>query len=553
MVGRLSVAAAPSPSPAQLQQMAVPRLLLRVVPPSSSSLLLANCKPSPLPVLNIGSSSRWVSTAAAQRAPPSETAIDDFWRWLCERGAVAASSASTVRPGFVPEGMGLVAQRDIPRNEVVVEVPKRLWIDSDTVVASEIGRLCAGLKPWVSIALFLLRERALGTASPWHPYLDILPPTTNSTIFWTEEELSEIEGEVNVLYWKLLENSSLTWIKISVSGPSLNDHHITLSSLSEQSVCINTSSLPTHAYHDKYTQVYIQYDIAKSNADLALDYGFVEQRPDRDAYTFTLEISESDTFYGDKIDIAESNGLDETAYFDIALGCPLPPLMLPYLRLVVLGGTDAFLVESVFRNTIWGHLELPVSRANEEAICRVIRQACKSAISAYHTTIEEVTSTRTARYRAVPPKIDRRQSISAVGRPIEEEIDHRRSIEEEKGRRRGKEEKKKRRRKNTSLARHRCPRVAYARGRFSPARGDGVSPPCGCNTQDEKLEGDNLDERLRIAICVRDGEKKVLQQIDDAFRERESELDILEYYQERKLKDLGLVGEQGDIIFWESK
>ena len=150
------------------------------------------------------------------------------------------------------------------------------------------------------------------------------------------------------------------------------------------------ASLPTHAYHDKYTQVHIHYNIAKSNADLALDYGFVEQRPDRDAYTFTLEISESDPFYGDKLDIAESNGLDETAYFDIALGCPLPLLMLPYLRLVALGGTDAFLLESVFINTIWGHLELPVSRANEEAICRVVRQACKSALSAYHTTVEEV-------------------------------------------------------------------------------------------------------------------------------------------------------------------
>ncbi|RRT46672.1 hypothetical protein B296_00014908, partial [Ensete ventricosum] len=416
-----------------------------------------------------------------------------------------------------------------------------------------IGRLCAGLKPWVSIALFLLRERALGTASPWHPYLDILPPTTNSTIFWTEEELSEIEVYVN---------------------------------------------LPTHASHDKYTQVYIQYDIAKSNADLALDYGFVEQRPDRDAYTFTLEISESDTFYGDKIDIAESNGLDETAYFDIALGCPLPPLMLPYLRLVVLGGTDAFLVESVFRNTIWGHLELPVSRANEEAICRVIRQACKSALSAYHTTIEEVTGTRTARYRAVPPKIDRRQSISAIGRPIEEEIDHRRSIEEEKGKKK-RQRRKKEEEKKEYLAR--APSLPTGRPRprslFSRARRRSVSPcgekdrgnvspfllffyilipggthcayrlvpiicqyhrngpvTCGCNTQDEKLmEGDNLDERLRIAICVRAGEKKVLQQIDDAFQERESELDILEYYQERKLKDLGLVGEQGDIIFWESK
>nr|XP_009410397.1 PREDICTED: fructose-bisphosphate aldolase-lysine N-methyltransferase, chloroplastic-like isoform X2 [Musa acuminata subsp. malaccensis] len=451
--------------------MAVPRLLLHLVYPTSSSLLLANCKPSPLPVLNIGC--RRISTAAAQRAPPSEAAVDDFWRWLCERGAVAASSAATVKPGFVPEGLGLVAQRDLPRNEVVVEVPKRLWIDSDTAVASEIGRLCAGLKPWVSIALFLLRERALGTASPWHPYLDILPPTTNSTIFWSEEELSEIEG-TQLLNTTMGAKESRAFSRgrgenlALVPLADLINHS---SSITQVDSCWEIKgkgifsrelifSLRTPVYVKSGEQVHIHYDIAKSNADLALDYGFVEQRPDRDAYTFTLEISESDPFYGDKLDIAESNGLDETAYFDIALGCPLPPLMLPYLRLVALGGTDAFLLESVFRNTIWGHLELPVSRANEEAICRVVRQACKSALSAYHTTVEE----------------------------------------------------------------------------------------------DEKLmEGDNLDERLRIAVCIRAGEKKVLQQIDDAFRERESELDVLEYYQERRLKDLGLVGEQGEIIFWESK
>lgn len=72
--------------------------------------------------------------------------------------------------------------------------------------------------------------------------------------------------------------------------------------------------------------------------------------------------------------------------------------------------------------------------------------------------------------------------------------------------------------------------------------------------QDEKLlEEGNLDSRLRIAVAVRAGEKKVLKQIDDLFRERELELDGLEYYQERRLKDLGLVGEQGEIIFWESK
>lgn len=70
--------------------------------------------------------------------------------------------------------------------------------------------------------------------------------------------------------------------------------------------------------------------------------------------------------------------------------------------------------------------------------------------------------------------------------------------------------------------------------------------------QDEKLaEKGDLAYRLEIAVGVRAGEKRVLQQIDDAFKDREMELDELEYYQERRLRELGLVGEQGDIIFWE--
>lgn len=139
-----------------------------------------------------------------------------------------------------------------------------------------------------------------------------------------------------------------------------------------------------------FQQVLIQYDINKSNAELALDYGFVDSLESRNAYTLTLGISESDPFFGDKLDIAESNGWGETAYFDIFLDAPVPQAMIPYLRLVALGGTDAFLLETIFRNSIWGHLELPVSRANEEFICRAIQDACKSALSGYHTAIEEV-------------------------------------------------------------------------------------------------------------------------------------------------------------------
>ena len=61
-----------------------------------------------------------------------------------------------------------------------------------------------------------------------------------------------------------------------------------------------------------YRQVLIQYDLEKSNAELALDYGFIESRSERNAYTLTLQISESDEFFGDKLDIAESNGMGES-------------------------------------------------------------------------------------------------------------------------------------------------------------------------------------------------------------------------------------------------
>ncbi|RZS00828.1 hypothetical protein BHM03_00030602, partial [Ensete ventricosum] len=79
--------------------------------------------------------------------------------------------------------------------------------------------------------------------------------------------------------------------------------------------------------------------------------------------------------------------------------------------------------------------------------------------------VRQVASTRTARYRPIPPKIDSRRSISAVDGRLREKSGR---LREKKGRRRrGKEKKNKRRRKPSA-----CPRphtvVALARG--SPAR-----------------------------------------------------------------------------------
>ncbi|XP_010032916.2 LOW QUALITY PROTEIN: ribulose-1,5 bisphosphate carboxylase/oxygenase large subunit N-methyltransferase, chloroplastic [Eucalyptus grandis] len=200
-------------------------------------------------------------------------------------------------------------------------------------------------------------------------------------------------------------------------------------------------------------QVFIQYGLKKSNADLAFYYGFVEPNTNRNSYTLTFNISESDPFHREKLDIAAANDLGETAYLDIFMDRPLPPAILPYLRLVALQETDAFLLEPVYKKSIWKTLELPVSHVNEELVCKMVIDACESTLSGYRTTVE----------------------------------------------------------------------------------------------QDEKLiqEG-NLGYKLEIAVRVRVGEKRVLQQIEGIVKEKEAQLDKLEYYHERRLKEPGLVGEEGE-------
>lgn len=114
------------------------------------------------------------------RDPPSE--IHKFWDWLSNKGIISAKCP--LKPAIVSQGLGLIALKDIAKNEVVLEVPKKFWINPDTVAASQIGSVCNGLKPWVSVALFLITEKKLGDSSTWKSYIDILPDFTSSTIFW---------------------------------------------------------------------------------------------------------------------------------------------------------------------------------------------------------------------------------------------------------------------------------------------------------------------------------------------------------------------------------
>jgi SET domain-containing protein 6 len=50
------------------------------------------------------------------------------------------------------------------------------------------------LDSWSSLILVMMYEYLQGDASKWKPYLDVLPQSFDTPIFWSEDELKELQG-----------------------------------------------------------------------------------------------------------------------------------------------------------------------------------------------------------------------------------------------------------------------------------------------------------------------------------------------------------------------
>ena len=106
-----------------------------------------------------------------------------FRQWLTENGAVSPANAA-IKLCEGKDGLGLVAVRNISSGEEVLNVPDSLIMSLQAIDASSpLAGWAPKLKPWVALALFVVLERA-NPASRWKPYLDVLPTTLHSPIFW---------------------------------------------------------------------------------------------------------------------------------------------------------------------------------------------------------------------------------------------------------------------------------------------------------------------------------------------------------------------------------
>lgn len=87
----------------------------------------------------------------------------------------------------------------IPRSAIInvetSELPKKLPKAFEAAFDEE-DEDTEPLDPWESLILIMVYEYLQGDASRWKPYLDVLPTTFDTPMFWTESELKELEGTV---------------------------------------------------------------------------------------------------------------------------------------------------------------------------------------------------------------------------------------------------------------------------------------------------------------------------------------------------------------------
>ncbi|KAK5993898.1 N-lysine methyltransferase SETD6-like protein [Cladobotryum mycophilum] len=138
-----------------------------------------------------------------------------FFEWFQTRpGTQFSSLVKIVDLRSRGAGRGMVATRDIPKDTLLFEIPRNLIINTKT---SELRNRMPYLFPeddgedssmdlddvmkqdaWSSLMLVMMFEYFQGDASPWKPYLDILPESFETPMFWSDSELEELQASATL-------------------------------------------------------------------------------------------------------------------------------------------------------------------------------------------------------------------------------------------------------------------------------------------------------------------------------------------------------------------
>ncbi|KAF6211838.1 hypothetical protein GE061_012354 [Apolygus lucorum] len=125
-----------------------------------------------------------------------ENSIQELTKWMLKFGAKIDGVEIKEMEDF---GYGICATRDFAEGEFIISVPRKLMMTTESAMKSELDYhirndpMLAHM-PNVILALFVLLEKFKGDSSFWAPYLNCLPPSYLTVMYYTTAELDALKG-----------------------------------------------------------------------------------------------------------------------------------------------------------------------------------------------------------------------------------------------------------------------------------------------------------------------------------------------------------------------
>ncbi|KAB2576473.1 putative set domain-containing protein [Lasiodiplodia theobromae] len=118
-----------------------------------------------------------------------------FMRWLPSASATVSDKVKLDDLRHRRAGRGLVAVQDIQEGEVLFAIPRSAVLSAaNSSLSTTLPQIFEELDPWGSLIVTMIYEYLRGDASPWKPYFDVLPTDFDTLMFWSDDELAELQA-----------------------------------------------------------------------------------------------------------------------------------------------------------------------------------------------------------------------------------------------------------------------------------------------------------------------------------------------------------------------
>ena len=126
---------------------------------------------------------------------PRKVHVKPFLEWLEKYGAKIEGLEIA---DYGSHGLGLKVTKELKQGDVVISIPRKVFMSTETAKNSSLSALIEKdpmlqRMPNVALALHLLVEKN-SPASFWEPYINLLPYSYTTVLYFTPDDFKELRG-----------------------------------------------------------------------------------------------------------------------------------------------------------------------------------------------------------------------------------------------------------------------------------------------------------------------------------------------------------------------